>query len=226
MPYIGTGYATMTIVFLLDVYYCVIVAWTLFYLASCFISFPTLPWENCSKIYLENNINEFQLLFNDFVPILFVSDNWWNTKNCLNPNGVNTTHELFSTDTIKRMFNTSLTLNGNLESWNRIYFNESYALQNTFFKNDSPLTTFCQTLKSLSAEDPQNFTGTGLTNRSSSILDSGKSVDFLNQLRNCFNVTTVTPAEEYWECVKSADIFFFYQIFIGWDIFVGDECSC
>jgi len=48
---IGTGYATMTIVFLLDVYYCVIVAWTFFYLASCFISFPTLPWESCSKIH-------------------------------------------------------------------------------------------------------------------------------------------------------------------------------
>lgn len=41
----------MTIVFLLDVYYCVIVAWTFFYLASCFISFPTLPWESCSKLY-------------------------------------------------------------------------------------------------------------------------------------------------------------------------------
>lgn len=46
---IGTGYATMTIVFLLDVYYCVIVAWTFFYLASCFLSFPTLPWENCGE---------------------------------------------------------------------------------------------------------------------------------------------------------------------------------
>lgn len=39
----------MTIVFLLDVYYCVIVAWTFFYLASCFLSFPTLPWENCGE---------------------------------------------------------------------------------------------------------------------------------------------------------------------------------
>lgn len=149
--------------------------------------------------------------FNDFVPILFVSDNWWNTKNCLNPNGINTTRELFGTDTIKRMFNTSLTLNDNLESWNQIYFNESYVLQDTFFKNDSRLTTFCQTLKSLSTKSLHNFTGTVLTNRSSYILDPGKSVGFLNQLRNCFNVTTITPAEEYWECVKSADIFYFIK---------------
>lgn len=106
------------------------------------------------------------------------------------------------------MLNTSLTLNDNLESWNQIYFNESYAVKDTFFKNDSHHTTFCQTLKLLSVDGQQNFTITEITNRSSSILDLGKSVDFLNQLRNCFNVTTVTPAEEYWECVKSAKVFY------------------
>lgn len=55
----GTGYATMTIVFLLDVYYCVIVAWTFFYLASCFTSFPDLPWDNCSKIRTRGRTNVF-----------------------------------------------------------------------------------------------------------------------------------------------------------------------
>ncbi|XP_056638434.1 sodium- and chloride-dependent GABA transporter 1-like [Diorhabda sublineata] len=50
----GVGYATMTIVFLLDVYYCVIIAWTLFYIYSSLSS--TLPWATC--------------------------DNWWNTDNC------------------------------------------------------------------------------------------------------------------------------------------------
>ncbi|KAG5900315.1 hypothetical protein JTB14_026323 [Gonioctena quinquepunctata] len=50
----GVGYATMTIVFLLDVYYCVIIAWTLFYIFNSF-SYP-LPWSDC--------------------------DNWWNTNNC------------------------------------------------------------------------------------------------------------------------------------------------
>ncbi|KAK3911079.1 Sodium- and chloride-dependent GABA transporter 2 [Frankliniella fusca] len=52
----GTGYATMAIVFLLDVYYCVIVAWTLFYLIATFTALPGLPWESCG--------------------------NWWNSELC------------------------------------------------------------------------------------------------------------------------------------------------
>ncbi|XP_043507739.1 sodium- and chloride-dependent GABA transporter 1-like [Frieseomelitta varia] len=52
----GVGYATMTIVFFLDVYYCIIIAWTLFYLISTFLNIPNIPWRNCG--------------------------NWWNTKDC------------------------------------------------------------------------------------------------------------------------------------------------
>ncbi|XP_043281772.1 sodium- and chloride-dependent GABA transporter 1-like [Venturia canescens] len=52
----GVGYATMTIVFFLDVYYCIIIAWTLFYLIATFTRLPELPWSNCG--------------------------NWWNTDNC------------------------------------------------------------------------------------------------------------------------------------------------
>jgi len=111
------------------------------------------------------------------------------------------THEYFSTDTIKRMFNTSLTLNRNLDSWNQMYFNKTYALQDNVFKNNGQLTAFCHTIKSLSdADTPLNFTD--IETNSSSVLRPEQGVDFLNQLRNCFNVTTVTPAEEYWECVK------------------------
>ncbi|CAH1110602.1 unnamed protein product [Psylliodes chrysocephalus] len=54
----GVGYATMTIVFLLDVYYCVIIAWTLFYIYSSLTS--ELPWSHCGK--------------------------WWNTENCYEKN--------------------------------------------------------------------------------------------------------------------------------------------
>lgn len=112
------------------------------------------------------------------------------------------THEYFSTDTIKRMFNTSLTLNRNLDSWNQMYFNKTYARQDNVFKNNGQLTAFCHTIKSLSyADGPLNFTD--IETNSSSVLRPEQGVDFLNQLRNCFNVTTVTPAEEYWECVKS-----------------------
>ncbi|XP_020298339.1 sodium- and chloride-dependent GABA transporter 1-like [Pseudomyrmex gracilis] len=52
----GVGYATMTIVFFLDVYYCIIIAWTLFYLISTFVNLPTVPWSGC--------------------------ENWWNTDSC------------------------------------------------------------------------------------------------------------------------------------------------
>jgi len=52
----GVGYATMTIVFFLDIYYCIIIAWTLFYLLATFISIPELPWGTCG--------------------------NWWNSVNC------------------------------------------------------------------------------------------------------------------------------------------------
>lgn len=133
--------------------------------------------------------------------LYYVSDNWWNTDNCLKPNSVNITQEYFSTDTIKRMFNTSLTLNRNLDSWNQMYFNKTYSLQDNVFKNDTQLTLFCQTIKSLSyTDDLLNLTDIGKND--SSFLRPGESANFLNQLKNCFNITTVTPAEEYWECVK------------------------
>lgn len=45
----GVGFATMTIVFLLDVYYCVIIAWTLYYIISTVASLPVLPWQGCGK---------------------------------------------------------------------------------------------------------------------------------------------------------------------------------
>lgn len=120
------------------------------------------------------------------------------------------TREYFSTNTIKRMFNTSLTLNQNIDSWNQIYFNKTYVLQDNVFKNNDQLTAFCHTIKSLTyADAPLNFTD--IETNSSSVLHSEQGVNFLNQLRNCFNVTTVTPAEEYWECVKCIKMFNFVK---------------
>ncbi|XP_076266203.1 sodium- and chloride-dependent GABA transporter 1-like isoform X1 [Rhynchophorus ferrugineus] len=55
----GVGFATMTIVFLLDIYYCIIIAWTLFYIITTIAFVPLLPWESC--------------------------DNWWNTDKCYTP---------------------------------------------------------------------------------------------------------------------------------------------
>ncbi|XP_018394439.1 PREDICTED: sodium- and chloride-dependent GABA transporter 1-like [Cyphomyrmex costatus] len=63
----GVGYATMTIVFFLDVYYCIIIAWTLFYLISMFVNLPRVPWSECG--------------------------NWWNTDYCYDANQESSMHE-------------------------------------------------------------------------------------------------------------------------------------
>ena len=48
----GVGYATMTLVFFLDIYYCIIIAWTLYYLLTSFIALPNLPWSGCGELTL------------------------------------------------------------------------------------------------------------------------------------------------------------------------------
>eukprot|EP00096_Caligus_rogercresseyi_P010579 TRINITY_DN3906_c0_g1_i1.p1 TRINITY_DN3906_c0_g1~~TRINITY_DN3906_c0_g1_i1.p1 ORF type:complete len:673 (+),score=124.55 TRINITY_DN3906_c0_g1_i1:229-2247(+) len=58
----GVGIATMCLVFFLDIYYCVIIAWTFFYLIASFTALPGLPWNTC--------------------------DGWWNTEFCYNPEDV------------------------------------------------------------------------------------------------------------------------------------------
>jgi len=51
MPvFAGVGYATMTIVFFLDIYYCIIIAWTIFYLIATFVRLPGLPWQTCGTL--------------------------------------------------------------------------------------------------------------------------------------------------------------------------------
>merc|ERR1719270_1368408 len=61
----GVGYAIMTIVFFLDIYYCIIICWTLFYLINSLVAIPDLPWGSCG--------------------------NWWNTPNCYDSEHLNTT---------------------------------------------------------------------------------------------------------------------------------------
>jgi len=45
----GVGYSAIMMVFLENVYYIIVVTWTLFYLFQTFIDFPSLPWSDCSK---------------------------------------------------------------------------------------------------------------------------------------------------------------------------------
>jgi len=52
----GVGIATMVMVTYYNIYYCVIVAWSLYYFVASFVSIPDLPWSTC--------------------------DGWWNSPNC------------------------------------------------------------------------------------------------------------------------------------------------
>ena len=45
----GVGYSAIMMVFLENVYYIIVVTWTLFYLFNSFVDFPNLPWSDCSK---------------------------------------------------------------------------------------------------------------------------------------------------------------------------------
>ena len=45
----GTGMATMVLVSLLNIYYCVIVGWAIFYLIVSLASLPHLPWDTCGQ---------------------------------------------------------------------------------------------------------------------------------------------------------------------------------
>ena len=46
---LGVGIATMALVFFLDIYYCVIIAWTFFYFIAAFTAIPDLPWNTCGE---------------------------------------------------------------------------------------------------------------------------------------------------------------------------------
>jgi len=68
----GTGPATMVLVCLLNVYYCVIVGWAIFYLIVSLATIPDLPWDTC--------------------------DAWWSSKNCINFDSVSNLTSIESED--------------------------------------------------------------------------------------------------------------------------------
>ena len=42
---------------LLNVYYCVIVAWAIFYLVVSLATAPTLPWDTCGQLSVASHIS-------------------------------------------------------------------------------------------------------------------------------------------------------------------------
>ena len=99
----GTGVATMVLVSLLNVYYCVIVGWAIFYLIVSLATLPSLPWDTCGQILHFsipcNNDNDplwgqsSSTLLPSFSNYnISTSDAWWNTEKCINFNSTaNTT---------------------------------------------------------------------------------------------------------------------------------------
>ena len=46
----GVGIATMVMVTYYNIYYCVIVAWSLYYFVASFVAIPDLPWNTCGNL--------------------------------------------------------------------------------------------------------------------------------------------------------------------------------
>ena len=53
----GVGVATMMVVGYLDIYYCVIIAWTFFYLFAGFSAIPNVPWDTCGQYMRSTGAN-------------------------------------------------------------------------------------------------------------------------------------------------------------------------
>ena len=59
----GVGFSTMVMVTYYNIYYCVIISWSLYYLIASFVAIPDVPWNTCAG--------------------------WWNSKNCWMPMDIN-----------------------------------------------------------------------------------------------------------------------------------------
>ena len=69
----------MMMVFLENVYYIIVVTWTLFYLFKTFTDLPSLPWSDCSKGSRCSSIYMFH-----FLSIPSLDETWANAK-CWSP---------------------------------------------------------------------------------------------------------------------------------------------
>ena len=71
----------MALVFFLDIYYCVIIAWTFFYFIAAFTAIPDLPWNTCGDNYF-CTFSKFVSIFImfHFVPFYITSFHCVNLK--------------------------------------------------------------------------------------------------------------------------------------------------
>jgi len=100
----GVGVSTMMLVFFLDIYYCVIIAWTLFYLISSFTAIPDLPWDTC--------------------------DGSWNTPACFRPSdNATANHELIANHTTTTFHQHNITKTPVEEFWERRVLNQNAGIE-------------------------------------------------------------------------------------------------
>lgn len=65
----GTGMATMVLVSLLNIYYCVIVGWAIFYLIVSLATLPSLPWDTCGQTYIHHDFSNKTFLWKVLIVI-------------------------------------------------------------------------------------------------------------------------------------------------------------
>ena len=58
--FIGVGIATMVMVLYYNIYYCIIVSWSLYYFIASFVSIPDVPWNTCGNLLLILNIQSIK----------------------------------------------------------------------------------------------------------------------------------------------------------------------
>ena len=56
----GVGIATMVMVTYYNIYYCVIVAWSLYYFVASFVAIPDLPWNTCGNPFNDKNSHKLK----------------------------------------------------------------------------------------------------------------------------------------------------------------------
>ena len=85
----GVGYSAIVMVFLENVYYIIIVAWTLFYIFNTIFSLGNgLPWESCEKGSKLDSDLEIAIKYRVVICIYQLSiipDGTWAPDNCYDP---------------------------------------------------------------------------------------------------------------------------------------------